>query len=123
MKLPSTAGAVNAVSEGGSTKKLELKEERNKDHDSDEEDKFFDAPEISSLDMITLQSFIPADEVHVSKISESSSEDDQRPPLTQDKMMLVSIGRVCGCVCMDMVGGGDSSSTSINIHTCIWTNS
>ena len=28
-------------------------------------------------------------------LSESSSEDDRRPPLTQDKMMMVSIGRVC----------------------------
>ena len=97
MKLPSMAGAANAILEdGGRIKKLDLKEEGPEDQDSDEEeDRFFDAPEISSLDMIALQSFIPLDEPHVGKISESSSEDDRRPPLTQDKMMMVSIGRVC----------------------------
>ena len=54
----------------------------------DEDDKFFDAPGASSLDVVP--SFAPPDQPHRGMISESSSEDDRRPPLTQDKKMLVS---------------------------------
>ena len=63
------------------------------DEESDnEDDKFFDAPGVSSLDVVP--SFAPPDQHHRGMISESSSEDDHRPPLTQDKKMVVSGGRM-----------------------------
>ena len=58
------------------------------DEESDDEDKVFDAPGASSLDVVP--SFAPPDQPHRGMISESSSEDDHQPPLTQDKKMLVS---------------------------------
>ena len=61
------------------------------DEESDDEDKFFDAPGASSLDMVP--SFAPPDQHHRGMISEST-EDDHQPPLTQDKKMLVSGGRM-----------------------------
>ena len=76
-KSPAVTAAANAGTEDGGVHKSK-RTITTIDEESDDEDKFFDAPGTSSLDVV--QSFAP----------ESSSEDDHRPPLTQDMKMLVS---------------------------------